>query len=77
MLVSAAVDHVPLNATAPLQPPEATHSVALAELQVKSEMVPLATVVGEAASVTVGAGSVTTTSVDCEAEPPVPVQVSV
>ncbi len=77
MLVSAAVVHVPLNATAPLQPPEAVHAVALVEPQVKLEAAPLVMVVGEAASVTVGAGSVTTTSADCEAEPPAPVQVSV
>ncbi len=77
VLVSAAVDHVPLSATAPLQPPEAVHAVALVELQVKLEIAPLVTVVGIAASVTVGAGVVTTTSADCEAEPPAPVHVSV
>ncbi len=68
---------MPLVATAPLQPPEAVHPpVALAEFQVKLELAPLATVVGVAASVTVGAGSVTTTWADCEAEPPAPVHVS-
>ena len=77
VLVSAAVDQVPLSATAPLQPPEAIHAVALLELQVKSEVLPLVTVVGEADSVSVGAGLVTTTSADCEAEPPAPVHVSV
>jgi hypothetical protein len=76
-LVRAPVDHVPLVATGPLHPPEAVHSVALAELQVSTEPALLATVVGKAASATVGAAEVTTTSVDCEAEPPAPVQVNV
>jgi hypothetical protein len=77
VLVSAPVDQVPLVATAPLQAPEAVHAVASVELQVKVELAPLATVVGAAVNVTVGAGPVTTTSADCEAEPPVPVQVRV
>ncbi len=77
LLVSAAVDHVPLSATAPLQPPEAVQAVALVELQVKLELAPLVTVVGEADSVSAGAGLVTTTAADCEAEPPTPVHVSV
>jgi len=77
VLVTAPVDHVPLVATAPLQPPEAVHAVALSEFQLRVELPPLATVVGEAVSVTVGAGAVTTTSADCEAEPAGPVQVSV
>lgn len=75
--MSPALDHVPLNATSPLQPPEAIHLVALVEFQVKLELAPLLTVVGVADSVTVGAGSVTRTSADCEAEPPVPVQLSI
>lgn len=77
VLVSAPVDQVPLVATAPLQPPEAVHAVASLELQVKLELAPLATVVGAPVNVTAGAGLVTTTSADCEAEPPVPVQVRV
>ncbi len=68
---------MPLSATAPLQPPEAAHAVALVELQVKLEIAPLVTVVGAADSVSVGAGLVTTTAADCEAEPPAPVHVSV
>jgi len=77
VLVSAPVDQVPLVATTPLQPPEAVQPVALMALQVKLELSPLVTVVGAAVNVTVGAGRVTTTSADCEAEPPVPVQVRV
>jgi hypothetical protein len=69
------VDHVPLVATAPFQPPEAVHAVTLSEFQLRVELPPLATVVGEAVSVTVG--GVTTTSVDCEAEPAGPVHVKV
>lgn len=75
---NAPVDHVPLVATAPLQPPEAVHAVASVDLQVKVALAPLLTVVGSADSDTVGAGSVTTTLADCEAAaPPAPVQVSV
>jgi hypothetical protein len=75
-LERAPVDHVPLVAIAPLQPPEAVHAVASCELQLKVDMPPGATVVGEAVSVTVGEGEVTPTSADCEADPPAPVQVS-
>jgi len=77
VLVSPPVDHVPLVSTSPLQPPAAVHLVALVEFQVKLELAPPVTVVGVAASVTVGAGSVTGTSADCEAEPPAPVQMSI
>ena len=76
VLASAPVDHVPLVATAPLQPPDAVQAVAFAEVHVNVDIPPLATVVGDAASVTVGAGEITTTSVDCEAEPPGPLQVN-
>jgi hypothetical protein len=61
-LVSVPVGQVPLVATAPCQPPDAVHAVASAALQVRVELPPLGTVVGEAASVTVaGAGAVTST----------------
>jgi hypothetical protein len=76
-LASAPVDQVPLVATAPLQPSAVLHEVAFCELQLNVALPPLATVVGEADSVTVGAGESTTTSADCEADPPAPVQVSV
>jgi len=71
------VDQMPFNATAPLQPPEAVQAVALFEVQFRLDMPPPVTVVGDAARVTVGAAELTTTSADCEADPPGPVQVSV
>lgn len=61
----------------PLQPPEALQEVAFVEDQVRVELLPLATVLGFALSDTVGTGCVTETVADCEALPPVPVQVSV
>jgi hypothetical protein len=60
----------------PDQAPEAVHEVALAADQVNVELPPLATVLGLAANVTVGAGEVTETVADCVALPPPPVQVS-
>jgi hypothetical protein len=77
VLESVPVDHVPLVATAPFQPSEAVHAVAFSDFQLRLDMPPLTTLAGEAASVTVGASRVTTTSADCEADPPGPVQVSV
>ncbi len=77
VLASAPVDQVPCAARAPLQPPEAVHPVALSEFQLRLDMPPAATVVGDAVRVTVGVAEVTTTSADCEALPPGPVQVSV
>jgi hypothetical protein len=71
------VDHVPLVATTPLQPPEATQWVAFWAFQFREVEVPAATVAEEAVIVTVGAGEITTTSADCDVEPPGPVQVSV
>ena len=61
----------------PLQPPEAVQDVAFVEDQVNVEVPPLATVLGLAVRVTVGAGVVTETVADCAALPPAPVQVSV
>jgi hypothetical protein len=61
----------------PDQPPEAVHAVALVELQVKVEALPLFTVLGLALKLTVGAAAVTVTAADCVALPPAPVQVSV
>ena len=77
VLESAPVDQVPLVAKAPLQPPDALQEVAFCDCQVRLEASPLATVDGDAASVIVGAGEITTTSADCEADPPGPEQVSV
>jgi hypothetical protein len=70
------VDCDPLTAMLPDQAPEAVHEVALAADQVNVELPPLATVLGLAANVTVGAGEVTETVADCVALPPPPVQVS-
>jgi hypothetical protein len=64
VLERAPVDQVPLVATPPFQPPEAVQAVASCEFQLKVDMAPLAIVVGDADSVTVGAGEVTTTSAD-------------
>lgn len=75
--VSAAVVCVPLVASEPLQPPEAVQPVALVEDHVSAEVPPLATVVGLAVSVTVGAGDVTVTVADWLALPPAPVHVRV
>ena len=61
---SALVDHVPLVATAPCQPPEAVQELASCEFQLKVDMPPVAIVVGDADSVTMGAGEVATTSAD-------------
>lgn len=74
---SAAVFCEPLAASEPLQPPEAAQEVALLADQVRVEAAPLATVVGLALNVTVGAGVVTETVADCAALPPLPVQVRV
>jgi hypothetical protein len=64
-------------ASEPLQPPDAAQEVALVEDQVKVEVAPLATVLGLALKLTVGAGEVTVTVADCAALPPAPVQVRV
>ena len=73
--VRAAVFCEPLAGSAPLQPPVAAQEVALLEDHVKVEAAPLATVLGLAVRVTVGAGVVTVTVADCAALPPLPVQV--
>ena len=74
----APVDFDPLIACAPLHPPDAVQAVALVEVQVRVDALPLATLVGLALNDTVGAGGAETVTVaDCDAEPPAPVQVSV
>jgi hypothetical protein len=55
---------VPLTALAPDQAPVAVHEVALVEDQVSLEPLPLATVLGLAVRLTVGAGAVTETVTD-------------
>jgi hypothetical protein len=68
----------PVTAFVPDQPPEAVQDVAFAALQVKVEALPLATEVGFADRLTVGAAvdPVTDTVADCVALPSGPVQVS-
>jgi hypothetical protein len=75
--VRAPVACEPLTALAPDQAPDAVHELALVEDQVKVAPLPLATVLGLAAKVTVGAGGVTDTVADCAALPPLPVQLKV
>jgi hypothetical protein len=74
--VTAPVLCVPLVPFVPLQPPVAVHEVALVELQVSVDAAPLATEVGFAVNVTVGAGTTVTVAVATLLVPPVPVQVS-
>ena len=75
--LSAPVDTEPLAGSLPDHAPEAVQEVALVEDQVSVAALPLATVLGLALSVRVGAGEVTVTVADCAALPPVPVQVKV
>jgi hypothetical protein len=65
VLVRVPVGQVPLVATLPCQPPDAVQAVASADVQVRVELPPLLTVVGEAVKVTdVAAGATTDTSTD-------------
>ena len=64
----------PLIAWLPVQPPEAVQEVALMDVQLSVEALPLATVPGLAVKLTVGAAAVTETVTDCVALPPVPAQ---
>ena len=70
------MDCEPLVALVPAQAPEAVQDVALVADQVKVELLPLATVLGLAAKLTVGAGEVTDTVADWAALPPLPLQVN-
>jgi hypothetical protein len=65
--VTAGVFADPLVASAPLQPPEAVQDVAFVDDQVSADALPLATVLGFADSVMVGAGVVTETVAVCVA----------
>jgi hypothetical protein len=76
-LLRRPVDHVPLVATFPLQPPPAVHCVAFVDFHVSDASEPAPIVDGVATSVKVGVTAVTTISTDCDAAPPPPVQVSV
>ena len=64
MAVSAPVEDEPLAPFAPDQAPEAVQAVALVDDQFSAELLPLATVLGLAVKVTVGAGWVTDTVAD-------------
>ena len=75
--MSAPVDCEPLVALLPDQAPDAVQEVALAEDQLKVELPPVVIELGLTVSLTVGAGGVTETVADCDAEPPGPVQVKV
>jgi hypothetical protein len=74
LAVRAPVDDVPLVALAPDHPPEAVHEVAPVEDQVSIEVEPLATLAGLARRETLGAAADTVTVADCDALPPLPVQ---
>jgi len=75
--VSAPVDWVPLTALLPDQAPEAVKEVALVEDQVRVALLPLLIALGPTLKLTVGAGVVTVTVVDCAALPRAPEQVKV
>jgi hypothetical protein len=75
LALSAPVVCEPLAALVPDQAPLAVQEVALVAAQVRVELEPLATLLGLAVKVTVGAAESTVTVADCEALPPVPVQV--
>jgi hypothetical protein len=70
----APVLRVPLVAREPFQPPEAAHDVALVELQVNVDELPLGTTRGYALKVT--SGITLTTTVAVLLEPPAPLQAS-
>jgi hypothetical protein len=75
--VSAPVVWLPLVDWTPAKlPPDPVQLVALLELQVSSADAPLATAVGAAVKVTVGAGTTVTVCVAGALVPPGPVQVS-
>jgi hypothetical protein len=76
LAVSAPVVCDPVSGLAPVQDPEAVQAVALVADQFSVELLPLATVLGLAERLMVGAGCVTETVADCVALPPLPVQVS-
>jgi hypothetical protein len=77
LAVSAPVLCEPFTGLLPDQAPEAVQAVAWVVDQLSEEALPLATVLGLAVKITVGADVVTETVADCVALPPVPVQVSV
>jgi hypothetical protein len=77
VLESEPVDQDPLVATEPFQPPLAEQEVAFFAVQESVALDPAVTVDGVADKTRPGVGAMTTTSTDCEALPPGPLQVSV
>jgi len=71
------VDCEPLTGRLPDQAPEPLHEVALVADQVNVALLPLVIALGPTLRLTVGAADLMETVVDCEALPPVPVQVKV
>jgi len=65
---------VPLASCVPLQAPEAVQEVALVELHVNDEALPLATDAGDAVKVSVGAMSIVT--LEATLLPPGPLQLN-
>ena len=70
-------DCEPLGVLVPDQAPEAVQEVAFVDFQVNVAEAPLATVLGDALRLTLGAAEATVTVVDCDAMPPRPVHVNV
>ena len=64
VLVKAPVDQVPLVGTLPCQPPEAVQAVASADFQLRVELPPSLTVVGEAVNATEAATGVAGVATD-------------
>jgi hypothetical protein len=77
LAVSAPVDCEPVVALLPDHAPEAEQEVAFALCQLSVAAEPLATVLGDALTLTSGAAPFTDTMADCFALPPGPVHVSV
>jgi hypothetical protein len=71
------VDWVPLTDFAPDHAPEAAQAVALLADQVSVALLPLVMALGPTLRLTVGAGDLMDTVVDCAAVPPAPVQLRV
>ena len=67
----------PVSALVPDHAPEAVHEVASTDDQDRTDALPLAMLLGEALSFTVGGVALTDTVADCAALPPGPVQVNV
>jgi hypothetical protein len=73
---SAPVDFVPLVAWLPDQAPEAVQEVALVDVQLRAEPLPLVTLVGFALIDTLGGVADTVTVADWLAVPPFPAHVN-